>query len=134
MLPLEPAGADAEVSPATGEDIERGHRLHQDAGLAVGDAGDHRAQRDPLGHAGGKRQGRVPLQHRLRHLANMRDLKEVIHDPERIEAPLVGVAGDAGELRGNAGVAAGGHESGDRDTEFHSDCTPEASVPDVNSR
>ena len=44
VLLLEPGGADAEVGAAAGQHVERGHRLDEDAGVAVGDAGDHRAR------------------------------------------------------------------------------------------
>jgi hypothetical protein len=82
VLPLEPAGADAEVSPATGEDVERGHRLHQDAGMVVGDAGHHRAEADAAGDGGGRGQRAVALQHGVLGGADLRDLEIVIHHPE----------------------------------------------------
>ena len=39
--------------------------------------------------------------------ADAPDLEEVVHDPDRVEADVVGLAGDAGERRADLGVAAG---------------------------
>ena len=82
MLPLEPAGADAEPGAATGEDVERGDRLDQDAGMVIGDAGDHRAEADAAGDGGGRGQRAVALQHGMLGRADLRDLEIVIHHPE----------------------------------------------------
>ena len=48
MLDVVPGAADAEDGPAPRDDVERRDDLGQDAGVAVGHAGDERAELHPL--------------------------------------------------------------------------------------
>ena len=65
--------------------------------VAVGDARDQRAEPDPLGHAGEVAERRVALEHVLPLAPDLRDLEEVVHQPEAREARLLGRARDLGE-------------------------------------
>ena len=48
VLALVPGRADAEPGATAGEHVEGGDGLDEDAGMAIGDAGDERAELDPL--------------------------------------------------------------------------------------
>src|SRR5262249_62316475 len=52
VLAFVPRRADAELGPPARHDVERGHRLRQDAGMPVRHAGDEQTQSDPLGATG----------------------------------------------------------------------------------
>ena len=60
------------------------------ADVAVGDAGDERAEPDPLGAGGEVGQRRLALEHVVPRPADLRDLPEVVHDVDRVEAGGLG--------------------------------------------
>ena len=55
VLVLVPRSADPEVRAAAGDDVERRHHLRQQRRVAVGDAGDERAERESACGARGER-------------------------------------------------------------------------------
>jgi hypothetical protein len=59
------------------------------------------------------------LEHRLLDPADTPDLEEMVHDPDRVEADIVGLARDAGERRPDLGVPAGPRERVDLDADLH---------------
>ena len=63
VLELEPAGADAELGPATRNVVERCHLLGQQGGVAVGVARDQGGKPHSLGVLGQSRQEGVALEH-----------------------------------------------------------------------
>ena len=94
-------------------------RLEQDAGVAVGDAGDHRAQIDPPGRRGREAERGVGLEHLVLGRPDHLDLEEVVHDPEAREPGVLGVARDPRE-RGTETVGrAGPGEVGDLKSKAH---------------
>ncbi|MQA81797.1 MAG: MFS transporter [Streptosporangiales bacterium] len=108
-LLLVPARADAEPRTTAGEDVERRHGLQQDAGMAVVDAGHERAELQPLGARRGPGQGRVGLEHRLLGRTEHRDLEEVVHGPQAVDAGVLSAGDDALHQRGDArGAVTGG--------------------------
>ena len=62
---------------------------------------------------------RPALEHRVGRGADAADLEEVVHDPDRVEADLVGVLRDTGEGRADLGVAAGPRERADLQSDLH---------------
>src|SRR3990170_4846307 len=63
VLAVEPGGADTEPGAATREDVESGRLFDEDAGVPVGDTGDHGAERGFLRLAGDEAEGCVGLEH-----------------------------------------------------------------------
>ena len=82
VFELEPPRADTEDRAALAHHIEGGDRLGQKRRIAVGVAGDQRAQLDALGGGGQPAQRRVRLEHRLVRRAQRRQLVEVVHHEE----------------------------------------------------
>ena len=66
-----------------------------------------------------KPERRPALEHRLLGPADAADLEEVVHDPDRVEAGLVGVADDPGERRADRLGAARPGERGDLEADLH---------------
>src|SRR5918998_292225 len=96
VLGLVVAGPDPEDRPAGGDDVEGRHHLRHQGRVAVGDRGDQRAQAEAAGAGGEAAQQRVRLQHRVGGRAVERDLEEVVHGEERVEAGPLGRDGDLG--------------------------------------
>ena len=90
VLDVVPGAADAENGPTLRDDVERGDDLRQQPRVAVGHAGDERAELDPLGASGQRPEQRVGLEHRLVRTAERGQLEEVVHDPDRVETGLLG--------------------------------------------
>src|SRR5579864_2600566 len=88
-LQFVPGGTDPEPGPAAGEDVQGGHRLGEDARIAVDGAGHHGTQLHPLRHRRHEGQRAVALEHLVFRRTEAANLPEVIHDPERIEPGLV---------------------------------------------
>jgi len=88
-------------------------------GVAVGHAGHQGAERDGLRDARGIRERRVALEHLVLRRADIRDLEEVVHDPQARHAGLVGVAGDPGEGGADAGGSTRPGEVRDTQSDFH---------------
>ena len=78
--------------------------------MPVVDAADHQAEARALRVRGHEAEGRHALEHRLLGRADAADLEEVVHDPDRVEADLVGLADDPLERGADLGVAAGPRE------------------------
>ena len=89
MLALVPGGADTQPGTAAGQDVQRRHRLGQDARVAIGDARHHRPQGHAFGDAGRVGQRRVAFQHLHRRAVGRAYLEEVVHDPQAVEARVV---------------------------------------------
>ena len=87
----------------------------QSAGVAVVDAADHQAKARPRGMRGHEAERGHALEHRLLGRADAADLEEVVHDPDRVEADVVGLADDAGEGRADRLGPAGPRERRDLD-------------------
>ncbi len=81
VLNLIPGAPNAEDGPAPRDDIQRRDDLGQDTGVAIGHAGDQRAELHPPGQRSQRPEQGVRLQHRLVRPAQGRQLEEVIHDP-----------------------------------------------------
>jgi hypothetical protein len=84
-LGLVVAGADAEPGAATGDDIQRGCRLGEQARMAVRRGRRQGKQLGAAGVGGQERQGRVALQHRPLGGAHHRVPLDVVHDGDRGE-------------------------------------------------
>ena len=110
VLDLVPAGAEADDQPAAAHLVERGRHLREERGRPIADAEDELSDT----HAPGDRRGRDRFGPRLEHPdALVRQIDEVIDDPDRIEAGLVGRLGDL------ACLAPGGAELRQADAEAH---------------
>ena len=107
MLLLVPGRADPEVGAPAGEDVEGGDRLDQQAGVAIGDAGDERPELDPLGARRREGQRAVPFEHLHLGRPDHADLEEVVHHPEAGEPGPIGLLGDPPEGRADLGGATG---------------------------
>ena len=71
--------------------------LHPQARVAVVDAADHQAEARARRVRGHEAERGHALEHRLLGLADAADLEEVVHDPDRVEADVVGLADDPRE-------------------------------------
>jgi hypothetical protein len=100
LLTLIPAGAETEEGAAPGEDVEGGHDLGQQSGVAIHNPGDEQAERNSLGVGGDETERGVPLEHRfVGAAAAVRHLEVVVHVCERGEPALVGHASRLGQGR-----------------------------------
>jgi hypothetical protein len=106
MLALEPRRAQAAHRAPTRQHVERRDDLREVRDVAVGDAGDERPEPDVLGDAREIAEGRIALEHVLPLAPDLRDLQEVVHDPQAREAGRLGRLCDLGECRrGGPGMA-----------------------------
>ncbi len=97
VLLLVPGRADAEDRATRRDDVERRHDLREQRRIAIGDAGDERAETDVRRTRGeGPEQG-VPLEHRVRRRAHHGDLVEVVHHPDRVESGALRGQSDLGD-------------------------------------
>ena len=89
MFKFEPSGTNSELRPTTRNDVKGGDRLRKKCRVSVGVAGDQRGKARLCGvlREGGKRG--VALKHVLRRLAEHRQLVEVIHHHDGVEARSV---------------------------------------------
>ena len=113
VLLLVPGGPDAEDGPAARQHVQRRDLLGEHRRIAVRDAGHERAQADRRGLAGQRGEDRPALEHRLGGRAHARDLVEVVHHGDELEAGRLGGLGlldDAVEeaLRRDVRVAVAG--------------------------
>ena len=83
------------------------------------DAADHEADARALGVGGDEAERGLSLEHRRLGRAEAADLEEVVHDPDRVEADVVGGARHARERRTDRGRAAGPGELVDLKAELH---------------
>ena len=97
MLELEPAGADAELRATTAHDVERGDDLREQRRVAVRVAGDERAEPHGARLARERAERRVALEHVGVGLAEHRQLVEVVHQQDGVEAGPVGGRGLRGD-------------------------------------
>ena len=90
VLGLVPCSADAHDRAAFGNDVECGHGLGQQRGVAVGHAGHEGGQLHArsLGRQRGKR--RVSLEHGIGLRTHASYLVEVVHHGDHVEAGLLG--------------------------------------------
>jgi hypothetical protein len=124
VLLLVPRGPDPKNGPPSGEHVQGGHRLGENAGVAVGHAGHHGPQLDPLGEAGGIGERGVALRHVQLGRADHGDLEEVVHHPQAGQADLVTAPGDPGKGRGDRAGRARPAEEGDLGAEAHAGILP----------
>jgi hypothetical protein len=103
VLALEPGGADATDRAAAREYVECRDDLCEVRDVAVRDPSDERPQPETLRDAGEVPERRVALEHVLPLPADLRDLEEVVHQPEALEARLLSGARHVGERGGRAG-------------------------------
>jgi hypothetical protein len=75
--------------PTTGEHVEGGDRLDEQAGRAEGDGGDHGTEPDATGAGPQETEGGVGLEHRLGQRARRVGLQQVVGHPQRVDAELV---------------------------------------------
>jgi hypothetical protein len=92
VLLLEPPCPDTQDRAASGDHVQRGHGLGQQRGVTVGVPGDQGRQLDGRGFPRQSPEGCVALQHRVVHCADARQLVEVIHHQDRIEAGCLRLA------------------------------------------
>jgi hypothetical protein len=88
-----PADADAEDEPPTGEVVERGELLRDEAGVAQGQEHDARTDRDPPGPGGEGREGDGDVEDRIPE-------RDVVAGPDRVVADGLRVLGDGAEEAG----------------------------------
>jgi hypothetical protein len=98
VLNVVPGAPDAEDGPAPRDDVQRRDDLGQDTGVAIGHAGDKRAELHPPGPRSQRPEQGVRLQHRLVRPAQGRQLEEVIHDPHRVEPGFFGRRSQADDM------------------------------------
>ncbi len=103
VLELEPARSETQDGAALAHHVERGDRLGQQRGIAIGVAGDQGAQLDVLGGRRQATQGGVGLQHRLVGGAEPGQLVEVVHHEDGVEAGRISLP----RLRDDGGVELG---------------------------
>ena len=99
-------------------DVQRGDGLGQQRRVAVGVAGDQRAQLHALGRRRQRAERGVGLQHRLVRGAEAGQLIEVVHHEDGVEAGGLGflrLRDDGREEFGDAGAVG---EVGDLESEF----------------
>src|SRR5688572_25785303 len=94
-LLLVPSRADAEPGPTAREHVQRGVRLDPEAGWPVVDAADHQPDAGLLRVRRHEAERGHAIQHRRLWRPEATDLEEVVHDPDRVEANLIGGACDA---------------------------------------
>ena len=86
VLPLVPAGPEAEQRAAAADQVEGGDHLREQGRLTVPDPGDQGAEVDRPGPRRQCAQGRVGLKDGVTELAEPGHLDEVIHQEDGIEA------------------------------------------------
>ena len=134
MLALVPRRADAELGPPLGQHVERRDGLGEQAGVAVGHAGDQQAEADGLGVGGEEGQRRVALEHRVGHRPHGLHLEPVVHDRQVAQPDGLGCRADAAQLVGERGGTAGDGELGDVDGEAHGPDRTGVSALEVKGR
>ena len=83
------------------------------------DAADHEPEAGPPGVGGEVAERGPALEHRVLGRPDPADLEEVVHDPDRVEAGLVGLAGDAGEGGADRRRPAGVVEAVELEADLH---------------
>ena len=91
----------------------------QRPGQPVVDAADHESEARPARVGGQEAEGRPALEHRVLGRPEAADLEEVVHDPDGVEAGVVGGARDAGEGRPDRRRAAGVVEAVQLEADLH---------------
>jgi hypothetical protein len=117
VLLLEPAGADAAHRPAAGEDVERRDDASQVRHVAVGDARDERTEPRPRRASREEAECRHRLRQVLPRPADLRDLADVVHQPDRLETGLLRLGRDLPEPVAQRRAAAGPVEPRDAQPE-----------------
>ena len=98
MFVLVPGGADTKDRASGGDDIEGSDHLRQERRVAIGHARHECAQPDFLRARREPGEHRVTLEHRLSGWSDARQLIEVIHDEDRIEAGPLGGGREHGHV------------------------------------
>ena len=88
VVALEPARADPEDEPPAGDVVDRARHVGEQVRVAVRVAGDERAELDPLGHLGHRREHRPALEVLPVGIAEER--VEVVPVEELVDAELLG--------------------------------------------
>src|SRR4051794_24603485 len=118
-LILVPGGPDTEPCAPTGQDVEGGGRLDPESRVPVVDATDHQSEARAGRVRSHEPERRPAFEHRLFRPAVAPDLEEMVHDPDRIEAGVVGRADDVREGRTDRFGAARPRERVDLEAELH---------------
>jgi hypothetical protein len=84
-----PPRADAEIRPASREDIQRRYGFDQQGWRPVNRCRYQGAQACPAGLAGQEAEGRIALKHRVGRRTDHLDLEEMIHHPKTGESTRI---------------------------------------------
>src|SRR5215207_9211555 len=97
MLLAVPGDAEAARRSPAAQNVDGGDDLAQVRDIAVRDAGDKGSEPPALGDGGQVSERRPALEEVLPRPPDLRDLPEVIHHPDGIEAGFLGGRGDAAQ-------------------------------------
>ncbi len=123
---LVPRRTDPEPGATTGQHVERRGGLDPEAGGAVVDPADHESQARPLAVRRHEAERGLALEHRRLWRPVAADLEEMVHDPDRVEAGIIGGPHDPREGRADGSRTAGPGELVDLESELHRDMVPRA--------
>src|SRR2546430_6160540 len=99
MLLLEPSKAEPASGPATAEDVKGGDDLPEVGDVAVRDASDEGPNTHVVAGGGEIAERGPAVEHVVPRPAELRDLPEVVHDPEVVEAGVFRSASDGHHFR-----------------------------------
>src|SRR3954454_7254422 len=116
---LVPGGPDAEPRAAARQDVEGRRSLHPESGVPVVHAADHETESRARRVRGHEPERRPAFEHRFFRPAVAPDLEEMVHDPDRIEAGVVGRPDDFREGQADGLGAARPRERVDLEAELH---------------
>ena len=119
MLSFVPCCSQPELRSASGQHVERGDRLRQESGMAIGHAAHQEPEPQPFRLRCSKGEGRVALEHRLLRRPEHLHLEPVIHHRQRAHPNGLGRLGQGGEGRTDRLRAAGPGEAGHMDVQLH---------------
>src|SRR5688500_13076541 len=119
-----PRGADPEPCPPAAEDVEGGGGLDPQSRRAVVHATDHETDAGTLRVRRDEAERRLALEHRRFGWTEAADLEEMVHDPDRVEADVVGRSRHTGERGADGRRAARPRELVDLEAEFHGAMVP----------
>src|SRR5580658_147474 len=113
MFELEPSGADSEIEPAAGHQVERRCHIRRDARVAVGVAVDQRADPRAPGVLAESSKGSPSLETRPARIRNEVRI-EVVEGPQRVVSPLICLLPEVAKLAPFDGLLSGLDSKTDR--------------------
>ena len=128
MLALVPGSTDAEFAATLRKNIECRHDLGEQAGVAVGNAGDQQTQSQALGHASGEAERGITFEHGIVGSTGKFDLEVVIHQRKCADTDGFGSPSKVREPRSDPGGTARPIEPGYVKIEVHLRCPFETGV------